>query len=140
MHFLGFFWLFGKLVLIVLSVASYRISDVFSVRSLLPVSCFAGMIIYLFFDQNMLFTLVVFGVFQLLNFGLCHQCWEIRKTAYDATRKIIAAAPQLAETLLLEFSNFLSLSSEKLFISKTRYINDTCWKYIKLPSYCRCLS
>lgn len=41
--------------------------------------------------------------------------------AYDATRKIITAAPQITETLLVEFMNFLSVLAEKLCISKTRY-------------------
>lgn len=41
--------------------------------------------------------------------------------AYDSTRKIIAAAPQLTQTLLIEFGNFFSLVAERIFISKTRY-------------------
>ena len=59
---------------------------------------------------------------QLIIFLVCHPCWEIRRRAFDATRKIISAAPQLAGTLLIEFTNFLSLVAEKLVISKTRYI------------------
>lgn len=58
---------------------------------------------------------------QFIIFLVCHPCWEIRSRAYDATKKIIAAAPQLIETLLFEFTNFLSLAAEKLLISKTRY-------------------
>ncbi|XWS64788.1 hypothetical protein CRYUN_Cryun05aG0033900 [Craigia yunnanensis] len=34
---------------------------------------------------------------QLLLFLMCHSSWDVRKTTYDATRKIIAAAPQLSE-------------------------------------------
>jgi hypothetical protein len=52
---------------------------------------------------------------------ICHPSWDIRRMAYDATRKIITAAPQLSEDLLLEFTNFLSVVGEKLYISKTRY-------------------
>ncbi|POO02948.1 Proteasome component Ecm29/Translational activator Gcn [Trema orientale] len=56
---------------------------------------------------------------QFIIFLVCHPCWEIRGRAYDATKKIIVAAPQLTETLLFEFTNFLSLAAEKLLISKT---------------------
>ncbi|XP_022719011.1 protein ILITYHIA isoform X2 [Durio zibethinus] len=56
---------------------------------------------------------------QLLLFLMCHSSWDVRKITYDATRKIIAAAPQLSEDLLLEFSNFLSLVGEKISTLKT---------------------
>lgn len=42
--------------------------------------------------------------------------------ASDATRKIITAAPELSEDLLLEFTNFLSVVGERLCNSNTRYI------------------
>ncbi|XVE90051.1 hypothetical protein DITRI_Ditri20bG0045600 [Diplodiscus trichospermus] len=51
---------------------------------------------------------------QLLLVLMCHSSWDVRKTTYDATRKIIAAAPQLSEVLLLEFTGFLSLVGEKI--------------------------
>ncbi|XP_062084326.1 protein ILITYHIA [Humulus lupulus] len=69
----------------------HRIVDAFSMRSLL----------------------------QFVIFLVCHPSWEIRRRAYDAIKKIIAAAPQLTETLLFEFMNFLSLAAEKLLITKT---------------------
>ncbi|XP_024025150.1 protein ILITYHIA [Morus notabilis] len=56
---------------------------------------------------------------QLIIFLVCRPCWEIRRRSYDATKKIIASAPQLTETLLLELINYLSLAAEKLYISKT---------------------
>lgn len=59
---------------------------------------------------------------QLVIFLVCHPCWEIRRRAYDATKKIIASAPQLTETLLLELTSYLSLAAEKLYVSNTRYI------------------
>ena len=65
---------------------------------------------------------MIIVMLQLIIFLVCHPCWEIRRRAFDATRKIISAAPQLAGTLLIEFTNFLSLVAEKLVISKTRYI------------------
>ncbi|KAH7543347.1 hypothetical protein FEM48_Zijuj02G0174600 [Ziziphus jujuba var. spinosa] len=56
---------------------------------------------------------------QLIVFLMCHPCWEIRRMAYDVTRKIITAAPQLTEILLVEFMNFMSVLAEKLCISKS---------------------
>lgn len=41
--------------------------------------------------------------------------------ASHATRKIIAAAPQLSEPLLVEFMEFLSTVGEKVSLSDTRY-------------------
>lgn len=41
--------------------------------------------------------------------------------SHDATRKIVAAAPQVSEALLLEFTNFLSVVAEKNYLLK-RYI------------------
>lgn len=58
---------------------------------------------------------------QLMIFLICHPSWDIRRIAYNATRKIITAAPQLSEDLLLEFTNFLSVVGEKIYLSKTRY-------------------
>ncbi|XVF57046.1 hypothetical protein PTKIN_Ptkin06aG0171600 [Pterospermum kingtungense] len=56
---------------------------------------------------------------RLLLFLMCHSSWDVRKTTYDAARKIIAACPQLSEVLLLEFSDFLSLVGEKTNALKT---------------------
>lgn len=56
---------------------------------------------------------------QLLLFLMCHSSWDVRKTTYDAARKIISACPQLSEVLLLEFSVFLSLVGEKMNALKT---------------------
>ncbi|PPD70698.1 hypothetical protein GOBAR_DD32423 [Gossypium barbadense] len=51
---------------------------------------------------------------QLLLFLMCHSSWDVRRKTYDATKKIVAAAPQLSEVLLLEFTDFLSLVGEKI--------------------------
>ncbi|OWM67342.1 hypothetical protein CDL15_Pgr000794 [Punica granatum] len=56
---------------------------------------------------------------QSVLFLICHPNWDIRKMASDATRKIIAASPQLSEPLLLEFTQFLSVVSEKVSLLKT---------------------
>lgn len=58
---------------------------------------------------------------QLILFLVCHPSWDIRRASYDTTKKIIRAAPKLAEALLLEFTNFLSVVGEKLQLLKTRY-------------------
>jgi HEAT repeat protein len=56
---------------------------------------------------------------QLILFFICHPSWDIRKAAYDLTKRVLAAVPQLSEALLLEFSNYLSVVAEKLIILKT---------------------
>ncbi|TQD73974.1 hypothetical protein C1H46_040491 [Malus baccata] len=55
---------------------------------------------------------------QLMIFFICHPCWEVRRMNYDATRRIVSAAPQLTEPLLVEFTNFTSVVAGKLCISK----------------------
>lgn len=40
--------------------------------------------------------------------------------SHDATRKIINSLPQLSEALLTEFTKFLSVVGEKIFVLKTR--------------------
>lgn len=56
---------------------------------------------------------------QLIVFFLCHPSWEVRKMSHDATRKIINSLPQLSEALLTEFTKFLSVVGEKIFVLKT---------------------
>lgn len=57
---------------------------------------------------------------QLIIFFMCHPCWDIRRVTYNATKKIVPAAPQLAEHLLIEFTTFISVVEEKHRISKAR--------------------
>ncbi|KAL0008837.1 hypothetical protein SO802_010339 [Lithocarpus litseifolius] len=71
--------------------------------------------------RSVLDTFSVRLLLQLMIFLICHPSWDIRRMAYNATRKIITAAPQLSEDLLLEFTNFLSVVGEKIYLSKTRY-------------------
>ncbi|GMH13085.1 hypothetical protein Nepgr_014926 [Nepenthes gracilis] len=56
---------------------------------------------------------------QLLLFLICHPTWEIRRAAYDATKRIIDAAPQISEGLLKEFANYLSAVAESRVLSDT---------------------
>nr|XP_027089601.1 protein ILITYHIA [Coffea arabica] len=60
----------------------------------------------------------VSALLQFLLFSLCHPNWDFRKAAYDSTKKILAAAPQLSEPILLEFSNYLSVVGEKVLLLK----------------------
>lgn len=69
--------------------------------------------------RRVLDTFSVRLLLQLMIFLICHPSWDIRRMAYNATRKIITAAPQLSEDLLLEFTNFLSVVGEKIYLSKT---------------------
>ncbi|KAL1214916.1 Protein ILITYHIA [Cardamine amara subsp. amara] len=56
---------------------------------------------------------------QLLLFLLCHPSWNVRKTAYNSVTKIFLATSQLATSLLDEFSDFLTLTGDKIVSSKT---------------------
>ncbi|KAJ0229809.1 Protein ILITYHIA [Hirschfeldia incana] len=56
---------------------------------------------------------------QLLLFLLCHSSWNVRRSAYGSVTKIFHTTPQLATTLLDDFSGFLSLTQEKIVSSKT---------------------
>ncbi|KAM3705375.1 hypothetical protein ACJW31_03G074900 [Castanea mollissima] len=69
--------------------------------------------------RRVLDTFSVRLLLQLMIFLICHPSWDIRRMTYNATRKIITAAPQLSEDLLLEFTNFLSVVGEKIYLSKT---------------------
>lgn len=57
---------------------------------------------------------------QLILFSLCHPNWEIRKAAYGTSRKILGASYVLAEAILPEFLNYLSVVGEKAIILKMR--------------------
>ncbi|KAK9292309.1 hypothetical protein L1049_020274 [Liquidambar formosana] len=73
-------------------------------------------------------VLEVFSVgplLQLVLYLICHPNWDIRKVAFNATKKIINAAPQLSEALLLEFTNFLSLVGEKIHLLNTSDTENT---------------
>lgn len=51
---------------------------------------------------------------QLMLYLMCHPIWDVRKFAHEASKKIVTAAPQLSEALLLEYINFLSIVGEKI--------------------------
>ncbi|XAR48876.1 hypothetical protein NMG60_11031843 [Bertholletia excelsa] len=59
------------------------------------------------------------SLLQFIFYLLCHPSWDIRRAAYDSTKKIIGAAPQLSECILLEFSNYLSVIGEKVLQLKS---------------------
>ncbi|KAK9919347.1 hypothetical protein M0R45_027946 [Rubus argutus] len=69
--------------------------------------------------QRALDSFSVRSLSQLIIFFMCHPCWDIRRVTYNATKKIIPAAPQLAEHLLIEFTTFISVVEEKHRISKS---------------------
>lgn len=58
---------------------------------------------------------------QLLIYLLCHPSWEVRKVAYDATKKVLSSSSGLAEDLLFLFADWLSLVGERLSILKQGY-------------------
>ncbi|KAL6583512.1 eIF-2-alpha kinase activator GCN1 [Orobanche minor] len=60
------------------------------------------------------------SITQLILFFICHPSWDIRRFAYDLTKRVLAAVPELSKALLLEFSNYLSVVAEKLITVKTR--------------------
>lgn len=53
-------------------------------------------------------------------FLLCHPNWDIRRAAYNSTRRIVSATSQLSETLMVEFSSYLSVVGEKVIQIKMR--------------------
>uniref|UniRef100_A0A7N0VHG6 TOG domain-containing protein n=1 Tax=Kalanchoe fedtschenkoi TaxID=63787 RepID=A0A7N0VHG6_KALFE len=57
-------------------------------------------------------------IFQLLLYFICHPSWDVRRVAHESTKKIIAAAPDLSESLLLEFASFSSLVGERSLLLK----------------------
>jgi hypothetical protein len=58
---------------------------------------------------------------QLLIYLLCHPSWEVRKVAYDVTKKIFSSSSGLAEDILFLFTDWLSLVGERLSILKQGY-------------------
>lgn len=77
---------------------------------------FSSIFIYYFQRAFKLIT----ELMQFILYLLCHPSWDIRRVAYDSTKKIIAAAPQLSEAIFLEFSCYLSAVGEKVVLLKTR--------------------
>lgn len=65
-------------------------------------------------------VVVIVDVVQLMLYLMCHPIWDVRKFAHEASKKIITAAPQLSEALLLEYINFLSIVGEKITLLKRR--------------------
>ncbi|KAG5549672.1 hypothetical protein RHGRI_014840 [Rhododendron griersonianum] len=69
--------------------------------------------------QRVLESFPVRLLLQSILYLLCHPSWDIRRVAYDSTKKIIAAAPQLSEAIFLEFSCYLSAVGEKVVLLKS---------------------
>ncbi|XP_071733980.1 protein ILITYHIA [Rutidosis leptorrhynchoides] len=57
------------------------------------------------------------SLMQLILVFLCHSSWDIRKAAYDCTKKILSSAPKLFEILLVEYSENLTVVAEKVLKS-----------------------
>ncbi|XP_057511334.1 protein ILITYHIA-like isoform X2 [Actinidia eriantha] len=68
--------------------------------------------------QRVLESISVKILLQFVLYSLCHPSWDIRRVAYDATKKITPSAQQLSEAIFLEFSNYLSIIGEKGFLPK----------------------
>lgn len=66
------------------------------------------------------FYYLILHFLQFVLFTLFHPNWNIRKVAYGSSKKILAAVPQLSEVILLEFSKYLCVVSEKAFLMKAR--------------------
>lgn len=60
-------------------------------------------------------------VMQLLLYLICHPSWDVRKPAYDATKKILYSSSSLAEDILLQFTNWLQLVGERVSLLNMRY-------------------
>ncbi|KAL6843469.1 hypothetical protein ACP4OV_026531 [Aristida adscensionis] len=58
------------------------------------------------------------SLLQLLIYLVCHPSWEVRKAAYDATKKVLSFSGSLAEDLLFLFTNWLSLVGDRLSLLK----------------------
>ncbi|CAL4927024.1 unnamed protein product [Urochloa decumbens] len=58
------------------------------------------------------------SLLQLLIYLACHPSWEVRKVAYDATKKVLSNSSGLAEDALFLFTDWLSLIGERLSMLK----------------------
>ncbi|CAN6287018.1 unnamed protein product [Urochloa humidicola] len=58
------------------------------------------------------------SLLQLLIYLACHPSWEVRKVAYDATKKVLSNSSGLAEDTLFLFTDWLSLVGERLSVLK----------------------
>ncbi|XP_059665692.1 protein ILITYHIA isoform X2 [Cornus florida] len=85
-------------------------------------------------SHRMLETVPMRSLLQFVLYLLCHPSWDIRREAYDSTKKIVATSPQLSEALLLEFSNYLSVVGEKILFLKTSDENSLDAQVLFLPS------
>ncbi|KAM7250092.1 hypothetical protein ACFE04_021975 [Oxalis oulophora] len=85
-------------------------------------------------SRRVLDTFSVKLLLQLIIFFVCHRSWDIRNTAYNATKKLISATPQLSDSLLVEFSSFLTVTGEKMSILKTSDSDALDTQVSNLPS------
>ncbi|KAF8675346.1 hypothetical protein HU200_047709 [Digitaria exilis] len=58
------------------------------------------------------------SLLQLLIYLACHPSWEVRKVAYDTTKKVLSSSSGLAEDTLFLFTDWLSLVGERLSVLK----------------------
>ncbi|XP_073011814.1 protein ILITYHIA isoform X1 [Typha latifolia] len=65
------------------------------------------------------------SLLQLLLYLICHPSWIVRKAARYATEKILSTSSSLAEDLLLEFTNWLSILAERISLLKISDMEST---------------
>ncbi|XP_058216318.1 protein ILITYHIA isoform X2 [Rhododendron vialii] len=82
--------------------------------------------------QRVLESFSVRLLLQFILYLLCHPNWDIRRVAYNSTKKIIVAAPQLSEAIFLEFSCYLSAVGEKVVLLKTSDAESTLDAHVPL--------
>ncbi|CAN4115226.1 unnamed protein product [Withania somnifera] len=69
-------------------------------------------------SRRVLETFAIKTLMQFILFLLCHPNWDIRRAAYNSTRRMLSATPQLSEPLMVEFSCYLSVVGEKVLQMK----------------------
>ncbi|CAN6460506.1 unnamed protein product [Victoria cruziana] len=55
---------------------------------------------------------------QLMIHLICHPVWEVRRLSLDSVRQILISSPHLSESFLLEFTDYLSVVAERMYVLK----------------------
>ncbi|GAB2287177.1 eIF-2-alpha kinase activator GCN1 [Dionaea muscipula] len=80
-------------------------------------------VLFLYHTKRVLEAFPVNRLCQLVFFLICHPTWDVRKEAYDATTRIIGAAPLISEEVIDEFSSFLSTVAENRLLKSSETEN-----------------
>ncbi|XP_058094955.1 protein ILITYHIA isoform X2 [Magnolia sinica] len=75
-------------------------------------------VLFVEYQHRVLDTLSVKPMLQLILYLVCHPSWDIRRVAYEVTKKIAAGSSQFSEDLLVEFTNWLSDIGERMCLLK----------------------